>query len=508
MNIQNAKEEIKNTLRAYHLKDAEGRYLFPSVRQRPILLMGPPGIGKTAILQQVAEECGVGLVAYTLTHHTRQSAVGLPHIEKKYFDGEEMSVTEYTMSEIIGAVYDYMERTGKREGILFLDEVNCVSETLAPTMLELLQNKTFGGHKVPEGWILVTAGNPPEYNKSVREFDVATLDRVRTIPVEPDSEVWLCYAREKQVHNAVCSYLTIRPDDFYLVEDGAEKTCFVTARGWEDLSELLKAYETLGLEVTQQLVSQYLQQEKIAGEFAAYYQIYRKYQEDYALDQLLEGRLDTETRQKKIDMAKSGGFEERFTVAELLADVLSRDFAQWQRKAAWLQALYEALQRLKRNYGEGPGAQAAAMEKSLQVRIEAGLLKAPEAEVEKWVIHQLEYMDLQLKKEHIRETEPALNRLRELFSACREDIRDRAEQTEDKLKQAFWFIESCFGQGQEMTLFMTELTRNANAMAFIAEYGSDDFLRFSDVLMFESQEEKLRAQCKALLNENPDFQDL
>ena len=97
-----------------------------------------------------------------------------------------MTVTDYTMSEIVASVYDYMEATGKKEGILFIDEINCVSETLAPAMLALLQNKTFGSHKIPEGWILVAAGNPPQYNKSVREFDIVTLDRVRKIEIEPD----------------------------------------------------------------------------------------------------------------------------------------------------------------------------------------------------------------------------------------------------------------------------------------------------------------------------------
>ena len=77
----------------------------------------------------------VGLVAYTITHHTRQSAVGLPRIVTRCYNGKEVSITEYTLSEIIASVYDCMERTGKKEGILFIDEINCVSETLAPTML-------------------------------------------------------------------------------------------------------------------------------------------------------------------------------------------------------------------------------------------------------------------------------------------------------------------------------------------------------------------------------------
>ena len=179
MDIKRAKKEIKDSIEAYLAKDEFGDYMIPQIRQRPILLMGPPGIGKTQVMEQVAKECKVALVAYTITHHTRQSAVGLPFIEKKVYSGKEYSVTEYTMSEIIAAVYEVVEDTGICEGILFLDEINCVSETLAPAMLQFLQYKTFGQHKVPEGWIIVTAGNPPEYNHSVREFDIASWDRVK-----------------------------------------------------------------------------------------------------------------------------------------------------------------------------------------------------------------------------------------------------------------------------------------------------------------------------------------
>ena len=98
MNIKRAKQEIKDSIEAYLQKDETGHYLIPSVRQRPILLMGPPGIGKTQIMEQIARECGIGLVSYTITHHTRQSAVGLPFIREKEYGGRMYSVTEYTMS--------------------------------------------------------------------------------------------------------------------------------------------------------------------------------------------------------------------------------------------------------------------------------------------------------------------------------------------------------------------------------------------------------------------------
>ena len=202
MNIRRAKQEITDSIAAYLEKDEYGEYRIPEIRQRPVLLMGPPGIGKTQIMEQIASECDLALVAYTITHHTRQSAVGLPFITQKEYGGRSFQVTEYTMSEIIASVYDRMEASGKTEGILFIDEINCVSETLAPTMLQFLQQKTFGNQKVPSGWIIVAAGNPPEYNKSVRDFDVVTLDRVKVIDVEPDFEVWKDYAYSVGIHNA------------------------------------------------------------------------------------------------------------------------------------------------------------------------------------------------------------------------------------------------------------------------------------------------------------------
>ena len=106
MNIKQAKEDIKNAVSAYLTKDQFGNYVIPIERQRPIFLMGAPGIGKTAIMEQIAQELQIGLVSYSMTHHTRQSALGLPFIVKKTYGGEEYSVSEYTMSEIIASIYD------------------------------------------------------------------------------------------------------------------------------------------------------------------------------------------------------------------------------------------------------------------------------------------------------------------------------------------------------------------------------------------------------------------
>ena len=140
MNIKRAKQEIKDSIEAYLTKDNYGEYKIPSIRQRPILLMGPPGIGKTQIMEQIARECEIGLVAYTITHHTRQSAIGLPFIREKEYSGQTYSVTEYTMSEIIGSVYEYMERTGHKKGILFIDEIHRLSPVVEEYLYSAMED--------------------------------------------------------------------------------------------------------------------------------------------------------------------------------------------------------------------------------------------------------------------------------------------------------------------------------------------------------------------------------
>lgn len=77
-----------------------------------------------------------------------------------------------------------------------------------------MQCKTFGNQAVPAGWVIVAAGNPPEYNKSVRDFDLVTLDRVRRIDIEPNLAVWQEYARAHRLHPAVQAYLELRPQHF------------------------------------------------------------------------------------------------------------------------------------------------------------------------------------------------------------------------------------------------------------------------------------------------------
>ena len=498
MNIKEAKETITHTLQAYFQKDENGYPLVPLRQQRPILLIGPPGIGKTAIMEQIAEECGAGLVAYTMTHHTRQSAMGLPKIVERTFGDAQVSVTEYTMSEIIASIYTCMEKTGKKRGILFLDEINCVSETLAPVMLQLLQDKMFGNQKIPSDWLIVAAGNPPEYNKSVREFDIATLDRVRKVVLEPNLDVWMEYALFHQVHGSIRSYLEAHRDRFYRIcqEDGKKQ--FVTARGWEDLSAVLKSYEKMEFPAEKMLVEQYLQEEKTAAEFFSHYQIYQKYGQDYRIGQVLDGSLSDAERETITRMAKEGTPQERNMVLAFLLAVLDQNIEQYFRERQIQKALVESRRQLnvfwENNTGKPLEDWIESREKSLQIRTERELIRREERQIEETVLKILWKINQETKADHESGREVLNRRLEQI---CEEETKQCDEQQESisqNLERGFEFLEESYGPGPEMALFAANLTRNDRIRKFLGSYGCPSYTRYEQQLL--GGEELLKNRCR------------
>ncbi len=505
MNIQRAKTEIKNAAAAYLEKDDFGAYRIPTVRQRPILLIGPPGIGKTQIMEQIADEMDLALASYTITHHTRQSAIGLPFIKEKIYDGQPRSVTEYTMSEIIASMYDMMESSGKKEGILFIDEINCVSETLAPAMLQFLQGKSFGNQKVPKGWIIVAAGNPPEYNRSVREFDVVTLDRVKVINVEPDYGVWKGYAYGAGLHGAILSYLDIHKENFYRMETTVDGKQFVTARGWEDLSEMLYAYERLGLKADRDLVMQYLQHPKTARDFASYLELYEKYKQDYRIDEILSGTI----RPGTLNKLKFAAFDEHLEVVGLLCARMSENFARTRQMDERTAALFEITKGVagKLQTGETEGHTPAQLLQAETDRLRAEEERRRSAGQNEKVLrsryapleHILEQMTAQLADYAGREEEAA-DKLRELFLEKRSELEEQEKLSEQQLEYAFDFMEAAFGESQEMVVFITELSANGDSVWFLREHPCDRYFMYNKRMLFESRDAAIRQQLDDIRN--------
>lgn len=493
MNIKNAKKQIASTVRAYLAKDSEGRYLIPPHKQRPVFLVGAPGIGKTEIMSQIASEMGIGLISYSMTHHTRQSAIGLPIIKHRRYGDEEFDITEYTMSEIISSVYELMESSGVKNGILFLDEINCISETLMPIMLGFLQYKVFGGHKLPEGWVVVTAGNPPEYNSSVREFDIVTYDRLKLIEVSPELDAWKEYAYACGVHSAVITYLEIKPQNFYKIESSSGVRRFVTARGWDDLGRALGAYEQLGIAADKELIGQYIRIDAIAEDFAVYYELYNKYRSDYKVQAVLSGDAGEDIKQR----AKNAAFDERYSLLGLILEALRERTARVLEQEELISGLKEVLAGIKQQKDADisamlRAAQADCRERRERLKASGGLSEYKDRLLSRQADALLELSAV---------ADGGFEAVSAAYSGRVEQFKAQVSEVRDAHSNMFSFCEEVFGAAQELLILVTELAASPVNARFIAHYGCDDYYRYDKQLMFGERRQGIVSEIEDLLAE-------
>ncbi len=499
MNIRDAKEQIKNAITAYFTKDESGDYIVPIEKQRPVFLMGPPGIGKTAIMEQIASELGVGLISYSMTHHTRQSALGLPFIEHKIYKGMECDISEYTMSEIIAAVYDMMEETGVEEGILFLDEINCVSETLAPVMLQFLQYKVFGRHRVPNGWIVVTAGNPPEYNNSVREFDIVTWDRLKRVDITPDFDVWKEYAYQCGVHASVMTYLEIKKADFYIVESTVEGKSFVTARGWDDLSQMIQLYEKNDIKVDHKLIEQYIQNPRIAKDFSVYYDLYLKYKSDYQIESIISGEASSEIKES----AKKAKFDERLSLIGMLLDAVGEDLKAAVESGQIMKDLTATLVEFKKLISKPKKVPSDIMADLISERRGLLVTGKKSGTLSRDAQYRLKQQIRILENEQelllgVDKSAEAFLIIKKDFEAQVKHLKESAKDAGKKLSNMFIFCEDVFPDGQELLIIVTELTLNPHTSTYINKYGCEEYFKHNKDLLVYDRQKQIEAELAAL----------
>lgn len=271
--LNKAASEVEAGIRSYLEKDKNGKYLIPEINRIPFYLEGPPGIGKTQMVREISERLGIGFVSLSVTHHTRNSVLGLPVINKLDGEAGHCRYTEYTMSEMIADVKK-KEDEGYPEGILLVDEFASMSESLVAPMLAFLQTRNIGNYRLPEGWIMVLCSNPPCYNRTARYFDAAIMDRVRLIEVEADGMEFLEYGYERRIHPLILEFLRTHANAFFRCETEKNgEQVVVTARGWENLSYCLTAYENMGHAVDVDVISQFIKSAEISMEFYSFYKM-------------------------------------------------------------------------------------------------------------------------------------------------------------------------------------------------------------------------------------------
>lgn len=465
MTIEKAKQEMKDKVAAYQRTDDFGRPEIPRHFQNPIFLEGQAGVGKTSIVRQVAEELDIGYVAYPLTHMTRQNAMGLPQLGKmRTADGQEVFVTNNTMPEVVASVHEAI-KAGYKKGILFIDEVNCVSETLSPVMLTLLQEKKFGGFEIPDGWVLVTAGNPPgDVNRSAREFDVVTDDRLGYINVETSYSVWKNYAISRGVHQSILAFLDRHPNYFYSAHTDTSGTHVITPRGWEGLSYLIKASEAMKTAVDPDMVRTVIHDNRTSAEFAVYYGLWKKYESEYSVKDILDGK-DTKAF---ADKASKAEIDEQYALTNLLIGELGKRIRShmetddaYTESVSRVPTMRQYMRTFPQKAFEATRLEASSIKDTIARRKAGHNLDAITETKLLGAINILEKLDVKTEQELV----DYFSRKGSLYKK----IQDSASKIADQTDNAYVFLQTAFGKDSENIAVMTaELLENETYGKFFA----------------------------------------
>lgn len=348
--IKQAKSTIKEGIRVYLEKNKNG-YVMKEVNRLPFYLVGAPGIGKTELAAQVAKELGIGFTSCSITHHSRNTVLGLPVITCMDEGEREIKYTEYTMSEIIGKVYEQV-KLGYDEGILLIDEFSCMADSLVAPMLAFLQTKNIGSHVLPEGWVLILASNPPEYNKNARTFDAAIMDRVRYISVEFDADEFIEYAKAKNMNNKIIGFLSDNKNYVHRVTSGERNKEIVTCRSWENLSYCLDGLEKFGVEIMPALIAQFIKSEKISEEFFRYYKLNYTVSDAMDYKNIIGGKNLAETAEKYKNLPHNNKMKIIKHLYEYL-DMTCEKYENMQKHYDYMQKMYNDFSNGKKTTNQG-----------------------------------------------------------------------------------------------------------------------------------------------------------
>lgn len=342
--VKEAKQEIKDSIRIYMQKDENGSYILPEYRKNPFYLTGAPGIGKTEMVRQIAQELNLGFFATSVTHHTRNSMLGLPVITEQKWG----KYTEYTMPDILAQI-EKRQRDGEKEGILLIDEFASMSEALVAPMLAFLQSKTVGNHRLPEGWVMILCSNPPEFNETAREFDAAVMDRVRLMQLEYSKEDFLEYAETHNIHPCIRNYLCKNDQGGYLCRKKNGKSEIVTARGWENLSDCLYGYEKMESEITERLIYQFIKSEKTATDFYRFYLTNKMVFTAQEVESILNG----EGLENCFTKVRKYSYMKKWQTLNYILDVLSQECQNSMEDSDLIEDMKEQREILETDMEEG-----------------------------------------------------------------------------------------------------------------------------------------------------------
>lgn len=211
MNPHNAKRSIAHLIK----------------RKVPVFLWGPPGIGKSSVVAQIAKDNGIGYIDLRLSLLDPTDLRGIP-----FFDTKNDSA--------VWAPPSFLP-DGKEieEGILFLDELNTAAPMVQASAYQLILDRKIGEYKLPDGWAIVAAGNRESDRGVVFRMASPLANRFVHLEMESDVSNWCDWAKKSNIETSIIAFINYRPDSLFAFSAQSDSKSFATPRTWEYVNEIL-----------------------------------------------------------------------------------------------------------------------------------------------------------------------------------------------------------------------------------------------------------------------------
>lgn len=191
---------------------------------RPVFIWGAPGIGKSALVEQFSNAVGLPCVSLLGSQLAPEDIIGIPQIKG--------DTSEFLPPKMIARKETY---------VLFLDELNACSQEVQKAFYSLIHERRIGEYHLPEGSIVVGAGNRAQDSAIVKTMSSALINRMFHVQMRVDAGQWIKWAQSEGLHPWVIDYIIQRPDHLFSEPPKTEEP-YSTPRSWHMLSDALMEY--------------------------------------------------------------------------------------------------------------------------------------------------------------------------------------------------------------------------------------------------------------------------
>ena len=198
--------------------------------KRPVFLWGPPGIGKSEVVADIAQEIGGHVIDLRMAQMEPTDIRGIPFFNKD-INKMDWAPPVDLPDEELASQYPVV--------VLFLDEMNSAPPAVQAAGYQLILNRRVGKYKLPDNVVIVAAGNRDSDKGVTYRMPMPLANRFIHLEMRPDFTSWQTWAVNKNIHKDVVGYLSFAKNDLYDFDSKSSSRAFATPRSWCFVSDLL-----------------------------------------------------------------------------------------------------------------------------------------------------------------------------------------------------------------------------------------------------------------------------